>query len=249
VVLPATTFLEHSELRRSYGYHGCQVAGPAVAPCGEARPNYEVFAALLRRMGLEQPGDPVEAGELLESFYEQHPDAAQQWRILGIAKAAAGDTPVQFVDVHPRTPDGKVHLVPPALDEEAPGGLYHYRDDPGTDAHPLALISPALAATVSSTFAQLLKGPAHVEVHPDDAAPRGIRSEDKVRLFNDLGEVHCRARITADVRPGTLALPKGLWARHTANGNTANTLAPDSLSDIGAGACFNDARVQLERLA
>ena len=46
-----------------------------------------------------------------------------------------------------------------------------------------------------------------------------------------------------------MSLPKGLWRRHTLNGSTANALAPDTLTDIGAGACFNDARVQVERAA
>ena len=45
-----------------------------------------------------------------------------------------------------------------------------------------------------------------------------------------------------------MTLPKGLWGRHTLNGSTANALAPDTLSDLGAGACFNDARVQVESL-
>ena len=45
--------------------------------------------------------------------------------------------------------------------------------------------------------------------------------------------------------PGTVVLPKGLWRKHTANGYTANALAPDTLTDLGGGACFNDARVQV----
>jgi len=45
-----------------------------------------------------------------------------------------------------------------------------------------------------------------------------------------------------------VVLPKGLWRSSTANRSTATALAPDTLSDIGAGACFNDARVQVERV-
>jgi hypothetical protein len=44
-----------------------------------------------------------------------------------------------------------------------------------------------------------------------------------------------------------VSLPKGLWRKHTANGLTANALAPDTLTDLGGGACFNDARVQVAR--
>jgi anaerobic selenocysteine-containing dehydrogenase len=67
-------------------------------------------------------------------------------------------------------------------------------------------------------------------------------------VFNDLGEVRCRAKINPELRPGVAVLPKGLWARHTLNGQTANALVPDTLTDLGGGACFNDARVEIERV-
>jgi anaerobic selenocysteine-containing dehydrogenase len=60
--------------------------------------------------------------------------------------------------------------------------------------------------------------------------------------------VHCEASVTPETRPGTVSLPKGLWARSTFNGATANALVPDTLTTIGGGACFNDARVQVELL-
>jgi anaerobic selenocysteine-containing dehydrogenase len=86
-------------------------------------------------------------------------------------------------------------------------------------------------------------------MHPDDAAARGLADADLVRLFNDQGEVHCPLHVTSSVRPGMVTLPKGLWRRSTRNGWTATALAPDSLSDLGGGACFNDARVQVSSLA
>lgn len=76
---------------------------------------------------------------------------------------------------------------------------------------------------------------------------RGIADGDGVRMFNDSGEVRCAAKINSDVRPGVVVMPKGLWARHTHNGQTTNALVPDTLSDVGGGACFNDSRVQIER--
>ena len=52
-------------------------------------------------------------------------------------------------------------------------------------------------------------------------------------------------RVTTDVRRGVVVLNKGLWARHTVNGNASNALVPDTLSDLGGGACYNDARVAI----
>jgi anaerobic selenocysteine-containing dehydrogenase len=54
--------------------------------------------------------------------------------------------------------------------------------------------------------------------------------------------------VAASIRPGTVSLPKGLWRRSTRNGVTGTALVPDSLTDLGGGACFNDARVQVASL-
>ena len=61
--------------------------------------------------------------------------------------------------------------------------------------------------------------------------------------------MHCHVLVSDDVRPGTVSLPKGLWARSTLNGATANALVPAALEALAGGACFNDARVQVGLLA
>ena len=246
VVLPATTFLEHREIRKGYGAMQIYDAAPVAAPFGESRPNYAVFAELLRRTGLARAGDPETPEALAEALEtaSEHGHALSAGRFTPLP---GGATPVQLVDAMPATPDGLIHLLPAALDAEA-GDLYGYRDDPATDAFPLSLISPALARQISSTFGQLHPGPAPVRIHPGDASARGVSDGDPVRVWNDLGEVRCRAKVSDATRPGVLVLAKGLWERHTDNGNTSNALSPDTLADLGGGACFNDARVQLERL-
>ncbi|MGE0704768.1 MAG: molybdopterin dinucleotide binding domain-containing protein, partial [Vicinamibacterales bacterium] len=75
-----------------------------------------------------------------------------------------------------------------------------------------------------------------------------LENRDAVRVFNELGEVHVTLEVTPTVRPGTVSLPKGLWRRATRNGQTATALVPDNLTDLGGGACFNDARVQVASL-
>jgi anaerobic selenocysteine-containing dehydrogenase len=150
------------------------------------------------------------------------------------------------VDVFPRTADQKVDLCPPALDALTPAGLYGYQPDPATAQFPLALISPASERSITSTLAELPRPEVKLLMHPDDAAARGLADGDAVRIFNPLGEVRCNVQVGPWIRPGIVSLPKGLWRKHTANGLTANALAPDTLTDLGGGACFNDARVQVE---
>jgi anaerobic selenocysteine-containing dehydrogenase len=250
VVLPATAFLEHRELSRGYGAYVMHRIEPVAEAPGEARPNYEVFAALTHRLGLARPGDaedPSAFERALLGAREENRVALAALDGAGIAAAPCGEAPILLVDTFPRTSDGKIHLVPPDLDREAPLGLYGYQPDPATAAAPLALISPATNRTISSTFGHLWRARVALEMHPDDAAQRGLDNGDTVRVWNELGEVVTALRLSPDVVPGVVSLPKGLWARHTDNGRTANALAPATLSDLGGNACFNDARVEVAR--
>jgi anaerobic selenocysteine-containing dehydrogenase len=250
VVLPAAAFLERRELSRGYGALVLQDAEAVVAPAGEARPNHEVFAELCRRTGVARPGDAESAEELASAILRTSPRGAHLRRDLdskGLAVPAEGAAPVQFVDCFPHTPDRRIHLVPEALDREAPAGLYHFAPDPGDPAHPLALVSPATDRTISSSLGELHRDPVPVSIHPSDAAARGIANGDRVRVFNALGEVRCAARLDPDIRTGVVFLPKGIWRRNTESGTTATALAPSTRTDLGGGACFNDARVEVAK--
>ncbi len=98
-------------------------------------------------------------------------------------------------------------------------------------------------------FGQLREAPAALELSPHDATQRGISDGDRVRIWNDHGEVHCLVRITPDVRAGVCVLPKGLWRKHTANGFTANALIPARFADLAGQAAYNDARVEVAKLS
>jgi anaerobic selenocysteine-containing dehydrogenase len=248
VVLPSTTFLEGYDLARGYGAMSLQLGKPVVIAEGEARSNAEVFGDLIRRLGLDEPGDPSgELEEMLDVIGRLPETIGEEIRERGAATPPHDGRPIQFGDVWPLTPDRKVDLFPPHLDAEAPAGLYEYQPDPATADYPLTLISPASERTISSTLGELPRPEVHLLMNPDDAAARALTDGSDVRMFNGLGEVRCKLQVGAWIRPGTVSLPKGLWRKNTANGYTANALVPDTLTDLGGGACFNDARVQVER--
>jgi len=54
--------------------------------------------------------------------------------------------------------------------------------------------------------------------------------------------------VGAWVRTGTVVFPKGVWRKQTASSTTSNSLVPDTLTDFAGGACFNDARVQVQKV-
>ena len=249
VILPATTFLEAYDFARGYGPLSLQLVRPVIDTVGESRSNPEVFGELARRLDLLGPGDAENELDMLLTLFKTLPGTVgAQIEESGHAEPPCGFRPVQFVDVMPKTADRKVHLFPDALDSEAPNGLYTFLPDPGSDRYPLALISPASDRTISSTLGELQRPAIRLLMHPADGAKRDLKDGDPVKVFNDLGEVQCALTLDATVRQGTVSLPKGLWRKSTWNQLTANALVPDALTDLGGGACFNDARVDVVRL-
>lgn len=249
VVLPATTFLEHYDFAKAYGPITLQLGKPVIDAVGESRSNTDVFMDLARRLDLTIEGDPEDDLEAMLTVLGQLPqqigdDLRDRWT----AKAPHGGRPVQFVDVFPKTGDGKVDLFPALLDTQAPMGLYGYQPDPGTGEYPLALISPASDRSISSTLAELKRPEILLEMNSDDGEERGLEDGDAIRVWNALGEMRINVRLSPLVRRGVVSMPKGAWRRHTKNGYTSNAMVPDTLTDLGGGACFNDARVQVAKV-
>jgi len=250
VVLPATTFLEHYDFARGYGPITLQLGKPVIDAVGESRSNTDVFMDLARRLDLTIDGDPADDLEAMLSVLGQlPPQVGDDLRDNWTARPPHGGRPIQFVDVFPKTADKKIDLFPAALDKQAPMGLYGYQPDPGTGEYPLALISPSSDRTISSTLGELKRPEVFLEINPADAEARGIDDDDQIRVWNALGEMRIRARLSPLVRSGIVTMPKGVWRRSTKNGYTSNAMVPDTLTDLGGGACFNDARVQVEKIA
>ena len=225
------------------------VRPPAVAtPAGESRSNNEVFGELLRRFGLVRPGDAMtdqessrdvrggRAGRPLRRQLAEHVAKPAERPIRSCSSTRSPDAGSQ----DPSRPCGARSR---ALD-----GLYRYKPTRQRE-FPLALISPALATQISSTFGQLRTAPAALEMSPADAAARNITNGASIRVWNALGEVRCIAKVSTDVREGVCVMPKGLWRKHSRNGYTSNALIPASLADLGGQAAFNDARIQVAKRA
>ncbi len=249
VVLPATTFLEAYDVARAYGPLSLQLVQPVVDSVGEARPNSQVFGDLLTACHLDGDDEPQgELDVLMHVLDGLGGNAADQLRESRLAVPECGRTPIQFKDVFPATPDGRIDLFPAGLAAQTGGQLYVFAPDPATERYPLALISPASDKTISSTLGELSRPEVRLLMHPTDASARDLEDGDVVRIANDLGDVHCPVSVAPAVRPGTVVLPKGLWRRNTRNGSTATALVADTLTDFAGGACFNDARVEVTLL-
>jgi anaerobic selenocysteine-containing dehydrogenase len=232
VVLPATTHFEARDVAASYGAYVLQETPAVIDRVGESRTNNEVGAALATRFGYPADRfDPDPAVVLAGAVTDGNgADGARPLR-------GDGET-VQFRDAFPTFASKRARLS-----GLAQIGVPTFQ--PLDGAYPLALLSPASPKTINTMFAEFDGPEPVVRVNPHDAAARNVEDGTMVRVFNGQGALELTVRVDADLRPGVITIPKGLWCRALPCGLTANVLVPDTLSDLAGGATFNDARVEL----
>ena len=252
VVLPAATHFEYADLYPAYGQQYLQRAEAVIAPVGESLPNTEIFRRLAARFGFNDPAFTASDAELMDAAMNADDPRMQGHRPSrfpldrALKMEFGGAEPILCKTVWPRTPSGKIELECAALAEQRGGALPHYR--PLLARYPLTLITPASDQRITSTFGGLAASDATpaLQMHPDDAASRGLKDGERVKVWNDSGEVFLPLQITAVVRPGVVCSEKGAWLRTSPNGQTVSALAPIHKADLADGACFNDARVEVQ---
>src|SRR5208282_4816492 len=84
-----------------------------------------------------------------------------------------------------------------------------------------------------------------LEMHPTDAAARGVHNGDRIRAFNSRGEIVLRARVDGAVPPGVVAARLD-WARFSSGGRNINVLTSEKLTDMGNAATFYSVCVEVE---
>ena len=255
IVLPASTSFEYPDLYAAYGQHWLQRAEPVIPPQGESLPNTEIFRRLARRFGYTEPIFTATDAELMDDAVDPADPRLGGVRPSRIPLDRAmpmtvdGADAMMFTNVFPKTPSGKVELASSYLEQKYGARLPSYRTLEST--YPLTLISPASDQRITSTFGGTSTSDdiPPLEIHPDDAQPRGLRDGQSVRVWNELGEVRLPVRITDDVPRGVVSSLKGAWFRTSDNNQTVSALAPATHADICGGACYNDARVEVAAAA
>jgi len=255
IILPATTFLEHTDLYYAYGHYHLQMARPALTAPGEALPNTEVFRRLAALTGFVEPCFRDTDDDMIRTLLDsRHPfidgitldeldrDHSVRLRI--------GDPFLPFAHGGFGTPSGKCEFHAETLDYRPP--VESRLGDPALTArYPLEMISPKNDDSMNSTFGyrpELDSQTAVLTIHPQDAAPREISTGDAVRIFNDRGHCILRAHVSKTIAEGVVSAPSVRWPKLAPGGNSPNMLTSQRLTDKGGGPTFYSCLVQVEKI-
>jgi anaerobic selenocysteine-containing dehydrogenase len=246
IVLPATMQTEHLDVHEGYGHMYLHYNAPAVAPPGECLSTTETFRRLARRLGLTEPALYDDDETLARALVGD--DRFERLRREGWVRLDVPDPFVPYADGFP-TPSGRLEFLSQRAAGDGHDPLPGYTP-PAEAAEGLALIAPAPHWFLNSTFAnkpdlRARAGGPRIEIHPADAAPRGLQTGDRARVFNARGAFAADVIVSDRVRPGVVASTKGHWLKHVRGGANANATVDERDSDMG-GAVFHDNRVEVE---
>ncbi|MET0728744.1 MAG: nitrate reductase [Acidimicrobiales bacterium] len=217
----------------------------AVAPPGDARPDFDIFLAVADRWGCR---------EELFAAWDSPRDAFEEWRRVSAGRPCdysgityeridaaggvqwpcpAGDPDVPlggtarlYTDLRFNRPDARAALrsVTRQPLSRPPGGDYPLLLNTGRTVEHWHTRTKTGRVPILESLAP----EAWLEIHPQDAVALGIRSGGMARVTSSRGTVDgLRARVTAIVRPGEVFIPFH-WDERCANRLTAAEFDPIS---------------------
>jgi len=266
IVLPATTFLEHTDLYLAYGHYHLQMARPVVEAAGEARSNVEVFRELAKRMGFEDACFEDSEDAMIDALLGNrtgsgHPflegitrERLEQEHSVRLNVSRPGEPFLPFAKGGFGTASGKCEFGAETL-EYAPPVESRLGDEGLRRKYPLEFLSSKNDDSMNSTFGHRAATDEQTSVlhlHPMDAEARGIAAGDRVRVFNDRGSLLLLAAVAkmaaeSPVQPGVTRAPSSRWPKRAADGRNANALTSERLTDMGGGPTFYNCLVEVER--
>jgi anaerobic selenocysteine-containing dehydrogenase len=256
-LLPATTFLEHTDLYLAYGHYYLQLARPALPPPGETRPNVEVFRALASRMAFDDPCFRDSEDDMIRTLLDsEHPfvrgitlEELERRHFVRLRVAPDRNAFQPFATGGFGTPSGKCEFRAESI-AYTPPVESRFGDERLRARYPLEMISPKHDDSMNSTFGNRPDNDAAtatVYMESRDAAARGISTGDQVRVYNDRGSCLLRAEVDGVVRQGVVSIPSVRWASMSPDGQSVNALTSDRLTDKGGGPTFYSCLVQVEK--
>ena len=230
LVLPAATAFEHS----SYCYYANTIRyrEQLIEPVGEARSGFQILTGLAQRLGY---GDlfPDHPDELLADILHESGHTMEELMAADKKALSLPEAPMRFhkwekgllrKDGQPgfETPSGKFEIFSAVLDQHGFAGLPEYEESDETPVsspelakrYPLILgtgpFKPDMKSCLRAVPSFIKKYPhPALQIHPDDAEPRKIKTGDGVSIKTPRGQVVMRAFVTDRIMPGFVYAPVG----------------------------------------
>ncbi len=258
IILPAKGVFEQADVVGSYWNPYTQYKPQVTALPGEVLPETEIYWRLAQMLEIPAgKGNGIPAPEDYDSWLMErisHTPGFVREELLQKPVIPGQNEHPAYANMKFDTPSGKIELWSDRavkLWGVSPLPAYVPPEDFGESHLPFRLMTPNTGSRIHSQFGNLevirsvTPAPAW-EISVSDARRKGVNSGDTIRIFNSRGEITGKVRVTGRVRSGSLVFPNGIWL---GEGGGVNRLIAPYETDMGHGAAFHNARVDIEKLA
>jgi anaerobic selenocysteine-containing dehydrogenase len=267
IILPAKSLFEQTDVIGAYWHPYIQLKQKVIEPPGQVKPESEIYWLLAQRLGFspdEMAGKiPGPADSDIETYLEKKLEPFPGLSLAQLRQGpilAPGTQEVAFSDFTFSTPSGKIELFSREASQRwglDPLPVYTESGEsvrlPSREAqqYPLYFMTPNTKNRTHSQFNNLqlirqFSPRPFLEIGAEDAAQRGIRANDRVRVYNDRGSLELEARIDFGMKSGCVSVSNGWWI---IDGGAVNFLSLGRETDMGYGAAFHDNLVQVEKVS
>ena len=244
LLLPVTTWMEKNDLCTTWVWGDSIIyMNKVIDPLYECKTDYEICAAIAEKLGL---GDEYTQGrteedwikEFLKTTEEAYPDfpGYDEFKKKGVFVALYDQPSIAFEDFRKDpvanplgTPSGKIEIFSKQLWDmnienlpAIPKYIPEEKMDPEMAKFPLSAMGHHFQRRSHSTYDNIdwldEAMPQRIFMNEIDAKARGIRDGDRVRVYNNYGEMIIPARVNSRIKPGVVDIPEGGWWTPDKNG-------------------------------
>lgn len=243
IVLPVTTTFEQWDVSSSYWHYWLSVNEPAIKPLYECKSDPEIAALLSKTINKLEPGSctfpqAFDAKRWLDQEFNE--GMGKQFGIAGWDDLLEGPRKAKMVstaawyDRKFKTPSGKYEFKSERCAENGHTALPEYKAG-AQGALPFHLFTPHLQYGLHSQFVnldwmQVFWPEPFVYIHPLAAQKKGITEGAHVKVFNEVGHVELRAKITTNVPEDFLVMYESWFNKLSYN---VQNVVKDTPADMG----------------
>lgn len=257
ILLPSDMYFEREDITTPWIWGDYVLyQGKAVDPPFECRNGYDWMTEVAEKMGLKAEFTEGKTREdwvrfIVDGTRNNHPEfpSYEEFKQRGVYKWEFDEPLIAFKkqiedpENNPfPTPSGKIEIFSERLfamnnPKEIPAIPKYIESwegpaDPLKEKFPLQCFAWHYKASAHSTYhniSWLQEAQGHVLwINTKDAEGRGIKDGDRVRVYNDRGELEIVAKVTSRIMPGVVAMPSGAWyspdSKGVDQGGCANTI-------------------------
>ncbi|MCF8222741.1 MAG: molybdopterin-dependent oxidoreductase [Bacteroidales bacterium] len=257
LVLPAKNMFEQADIVSSYWSPYVSYRPRVLEIPGDVMPETELYYELAQRLGMdtEKNNIPAPGDENLDTWLENRIKGTTKLSLDNIKlkkQLAPGLQEVAFIDHKYLTDSGRIELYSRKAKELWNVGTlpeYNRAFVSENKGNRFFFMTPNTHYRIHSQFGNLgiikkFDPEPLLAISPEDADDMDLTDGDKVRVFNERGEITLKVKLNARMKNKCVSLPNGWWASEGACGNF---LSAGRETDMGHGTAFHDNLVSIEK--